>query len=263
MENAKLSPTRKCAVYTALKKFHGCHGDECNCKKYGKTLVEAKRAVDAAYDKQRRTPKQNKNWIEFPQLKEFASSLRNEVFKYDKNAFWDKEQFVKTQLAFILHFLIKYPIRRELATVKWNPKQEQWGTNDNYLDIKNHKIVLQKHKTSKHTGTHTYRLTRTMWRLWGLLRKQLNLRKIYKGHILNSKYYRPMSLNGFSSWMQREMKRCEACKGKCVSTMIIRHCCITHKRRHEMTNEKKREYAKDCLHSEQRNNLYRVHEDTK
>ena len=138
----------------------------------------------------------------------------------------------------------------------------EWGNNDNYLDMKNHKIVMQKHKTSKHTGTHEFPLTRNMWRLWGLMKKQLTLHKINKGHLLNSKYYRPMTLNGFSSWLKREMQRCPACKGKAVSTMVIRHCAITHKRRMEMTNEQKREYAKNCLHSEQRNNLYRVHENT-
>ena len=84
---------------------------------------------------------------------------------------------------------MKYPIRRELVSVQWDPKRTEWGENDNYLDLKGHSIVLQKHKTSKYTGTHKLRLTRNLWRLWGLLRKQQNLRKIFKGHILLNKFY--------------------------------------------------------------------------
>ena len=257
MENAKVSHMRRCSVYTALKKYHGCM-DDGECAKYCTCLVRAKRAVDANYMKQERTKRQEKNWIEFPVLKKFAYSLRDDVFKYDKNAFWSKVQFTKAQLAFILLFHLRYPIRRELSTVQWDPKRTEWEKTDNYIDFKEHVVVLQKHKTSKYTGTHKLKLTRNLWRLWGLLKKQQNRRKIYKGHILLNKYYRPMSPSGFTTWLKNEMRLCEGCEKKGISCMIIRHCCITHRRRHEMSLYQKRQFAHDCLHSEGRNELYRT-----
>ena len=258
LENAKVSAVRRCAVYTALKKYHGCHKDECNCNKYSKSLVRAKRAVDSNYDKQERTSKQEKNWIDHATLKKFASNIRDEVFKYDKHAFWSKVQFIKAQLAFILLFHMRYPIRRELTTVQWHPKKTDWKEDENYLDPKQHAIILQKHKTSKFTGTHKLRLSRTLWRLWSLLKKQQNLRKIYHGYILLNKFYKPMSPSGFTVWLKNEMKRCEGCEKKDISCMMIRHCCITHKRRHEMSLLQKRQFAHDCLHSQPRNELYRT-----
>ena len=55
MENAKVSATRRSAVYTALKKWHGCHGED-NCgAQYGKPLVRARQGVEAQYDQQRRS----------------------------------------------------------------------------------------------------------------------------------------------------------------------------------------------------------------
>ena len=257
MNNAKVSAQRKCQVYTALKKWHGCHGEECECKGYGKPLVEAKVATDRAYYQQKRTEKQKKNWVDFPVIKQFANFLRDEVLEYDKHNMWEKEQFIKAQLAFILQFHMKYPLRRELATVRWGKKE--WGEKDNYLDPQNKTIVLRSYKTSRWMGETTFRLTRVMWRIWALLRKQQQKRGITGGHILVSKYYRAMSPNGFSSWLKREMKRCPGCEKKAVGCMLIRHCCITWERRNEKTNPEKAEYAKKCLHSQKTNDQYRVH----
>ena len=81
MNNAKVSAQRKCQVYTALKKWHGCHGEEYECKGYGKPLVEAKVATDRAYYQQKRTEKQKKNWVDFPVIKQFANFLRDEVLE--------------------------------------------------------------------------------------------------------------------------------------------------------------------------------------
>ena len=257
MENAKIKPQRKCQVYTALKKWHGCSGDKCSCEKYGRPLTAAKHQVDNEYAKQGRTKRQRDNWVEHAVLKKFAGELRDEVVKYDKNAFWDKEQFIKAQLAFILLFHLKYPIRRDLATVQWGKKE--WGPTDNYIDPKTHQIVLQKHKTSRWRGTSKFTLSRVMWRIWGMLRLQQKKREYSGGHMILNKYYRPMTPTGFTSWMTREMKRCPGCEKKAVGCMLIRHCCITHERRHEKTIAEKKAFADKCMHSVARNEQYRVH----
>ena len=260
LENAKVTNTRRAAVYTALKKWYGSCGDRCNCEKYSGPLVRAKQALDADYRKQKRNDKQSKNWVEHTDLKKFANQIRDETFKLDKHTFWSKEQFMRGQLAFILLFHLRYPIRRDLATVKWTSKKKhEWSAEDNYLDPEKKQIVLQRHKVWKHKGTVSFTLSRQLWRLWSLLRRQHIKREIKGGKILLNKHYKGMTPNGFSSWMSREMKQCPGCEKKKISCMIIRHCCITHKRRHEMTNEQKKKFASECMHSEKTNNQYRTH----
>ena len=261
LENAKVTNVRRAGVYTALKKWYGSCGDKCNCDKYSGPLVRAKQALDNDYRKQRRTKKQSRNWVEHSDLKKFANTLRDQTFKLDKHGFWDKEQFINAQLAFILLFHLRYPIRRDLATVKWSGrKAHEWKDDENYLDHDNKQIILNRHKVWRHKGTVKFRLSRQLWRLWALLRKQQMKRGIKSGKILLNKHYRGLTPGAFSGWLAREMKRCPGCEKKMISCMIIRHCCITHKRRHEMTNEEKEQYAEKCMHSSKTNNEYRVPE---
>lgn len=260
MENAKVTPTRRTAVYTALKKWHGCHGENGCGEQYSKPLIRAHQGVMSQYDQQKRSKRQQDNWVEFPVLKKFGATLRDEVLSYDKNSFWSKPQFVKAQLAFIILFHLRYPVRRDLQSVKWADSLDfQWGEKDNFLDLKTKEIVLRTHKTAKYYGEHRFKLSRVLWRIFAALKIQQKKRGIKgTGHLLLNKYYRPMTPNGFTSWMKREMKRCPGCEKKAIGCMIVRHCCITHKRRHEMTNEEKRKFAGDCMHSQKMNNDYRV-----
>ena len=123
--------------------------------------------MDADYRQQKRTTKQNKNWVEHSELKKFAIKLRDETYKLDKHSFWSKEEVMRGQLAFILLFHLRYPIRRDLATVKWsNNKKQEWGEEDNYLDQENKQIVLQRHKVWKHKGTVRFSLSRTNRGTW-------------------------------------------------------------------------------------------------
>ena len=157
-------------------------------------------------------------------------------------------------------FHLRYPVRRDLQSVKWARAVDfQWGERDNFIDPKTHEVVLRTHKTAKFYGEKRFQLTRVLWRIFSALKIQQGKRGISKtGHLLLNKYYRPMTPNGYSSWVIREMRRCPGCEKKAVSCMIIRHCCISHKRRHEMTIEESRKFASDCMHSEKMNTRYRV-----
>ena len=167
---------------------------------------------------------------------------------------------MKAQLAFILQFHLRHPIRRDLATVKWSSrKDKQWGEKDNYIDNETHEIVLNCHKTCRHKGQHRIRLNRLLWRIWGMLQIQQQKRGWkYHGHMLLNTHYKPMTSNGYTVWLKREMKRCPGCEKKAIGCMIIRHCCITHKRRNEMTNEEKEKFSKKCMHSAKQNDNYRI-----
>ena len=54
------------------------------------------------------------------------------------------------------------------------------------------------------------------------------------------------------------MKRCEKCKDKAFGIMMLRHSVITEKQRKALTIKQKGKFAKVCLHTCKRNELYRL-----
>ena len=113
--------------------------------------------------------------------------------------------------------------------------------------------------TMKKNPEYRFQLDRKMWRLLQLLRKQHLMRGIKSGPILLNKFWKGMMPNSFTNWMKREMGKLESCKGKSVSCLGIRHSVITHQRRHDSTLDKRKEFARCCMHSESMNEQYRVH----
>ena len=256
MNGNKVPHARRLASYTALKVWHNCNGDKDCSKKYCTPLILAKREQDSHYAKQKRSDHQNKNWVDFKVLKKYAACIRDKTFHLDKNKLWNKDEYAMATLAFILQFHLVYPIRRCLCTVQWGIEHSD---DENYLDWDKQSIVWNKHKTHKYQGQIVHKLSRQMWRLFGLLRKQQKMREITSGHILLNRYWRKMTKNGFSSWIKREMKKCYGCADKEVGCLIIRHAVITHKRRHCMTNAQREKFALQCMHTPKTNDDYRVH----
>ena len=148
LSSAKLPLNRKKNIICALKVWHRAHGNQKCCEQYAKPLVECNRECEAITMKQERTNRQAKNWVEYDIIKKFTKDLTKEVFGFNKNNFWVQEQFIKAQLAFILNFHLKNPIRRELCTVTWGKEQE-----GNYIDEKKKIIRFENHKVKKHMGT--------------------------------------------------------------------------------------------------------------
>ena len=85
------------------------------------------------------------------------------------------------------------------------------------------------------------------------------MREIQSGTVLLNRYWRPMTKNGYSTWLVREMKKCPDCADKCIGVLILRHSVITHKTRHIPTLEERERFAHSCMHSVHMNDLYRVH----
>lgn len=256
MNGNKVAHSRRLSSYTALKVWHNCHGEKDCSSKYCTPLILAKREQDAHYAKQERSKHQNKNWVDFKVLKKYAACIRDKTIHLDKNKLWTKDEYAMATLAFILQYHLVYPIRRCLCTVKWGIEHSD---TENYLDWNKQSIVWNVHKTAKWKGTIVHKLSRQMWRLFGLLRKQQKMRDITSGPILLNRYWKPMTKNGYSSWLKREMKKCHGCADKEVGCLIIRHAVITHKRRHCMTNAQREKFANQCMHSSKTNDDYRVH----
>ena len=256
MNGNKVSHSRRLASYTALKVWHNCNDEKDCSRKYCTPLILAKREQLSHYAKQERTDHQSKNWVDFKVLKKYAACIRDKTFHLDKNRLWTKDEYAMATLAFILQYHLVYPIRRCLCTVQWGVEPSD---EINYLDPNKKAVVFNNHKTQKYQGQIVHSLSRQLWRLFGLIRKQQKMRDISSGHILLNRYWRKMSKNGFSSWLKREMKKCYGCADKEVGCMIIRHSVITHKRRHDLTNAQREKFAMQCMHTAKTNDDYRVH----
>ena len=254
----KIPARRRQSSLVAMKVLCNARGDKDGSEKYARPLVEVKNELQADYEKQQRSEKQQKNWVDCCDLKKAAKELRTATFALDKHALWDKETYARAQLAFILTFHLKYPLRRVLCTVYYKPADSSQG---NVLDDKTKKIIIREHKMQrKYKDPFEFQLDRNMWRLVQLLRRQHKLRGVTgNSPILLSRYWKPLTRNSYCHWLKREMSKIECCKGKSVGCLAIRHSVITHRRRNDTTLEARKAFAYNCMHQVSMNELYRVH----
>lgn len=200
--------------------------------------------------KQKATAKQADNWLHMPTLRKQVKNLRDEVFSFDKNKVFDKQQFHKMQLAFILSYMCKHPCRRDLATLCYDT------TEGNYLQ--NKCCVFNEYKNSKHLGCTKVKLDRNMFKLVSWMRRQHKLRGLGNS-LLYNKYFKPMNSNTYGSYFS---KMCAAtipcCNDRHVNTNLIRHLVVSWARRNDLTLEKKEDLAKKMMHNTNQQELYRI-----
>lgn len=247
---------RQQSSFVAMKVLLNARGKTAESAKYAQPLMDVRGKLQGLKEKQEMTESKAKNWVPFKDLKCCAKQARTETFALDKRILWTKEEYARAQVAFILTFHLKYPLRRVLCTVKYKPADPSSG---NVLDDKTKVITIRDHKMKRiHEEPYTFQLDRNMWRLAQLLRAQHAMRGIREDSpLLLSRYWKPMSRNSFCVWLKREMGKFECCEGKAVGCLMIRNCVITHRRRKDMKLIEKEKFAKDCMHSTKQNELYR------
>lgn len=249
------TPSRKKASMNALQVWARCHGRQDCCHKLKAPYRTCCDGMMAERSKQQRSKREEQNWVDFKPVRNFARDLRTEVFALPKNDLWGGEAYHKAQLAFILTYHLRYPIRRDLMTVLRTEDIDR--EHQNYVDEATQQFVYNNFKTHKHMGRVTHRLSRPMWRLYRLLCTQQNLGGRVRTHVLLNKHWRPFSKCGYTVWLQTEMRRrCPECAGKRFGCGMLRKCVITHRRKDQWSNEERACFAKDCMHSETENSLY-------
>ena len=250
-ERNDVPSNRRQLTYSSMKVLHNARNEPELSKKYAIPLVDARRALHAKYKKQRRTKQQAANWLEFKCIKHCAEELRKSTFALDKGAPWTKDNFARAQLALVLTFHLRYPLRRDLCSVVYA------GDGPNRLEKK--EIILTDHKNKRWVPEYRFKLDRNAWRLVQLLKKQHKIRNLEPGNLLLNRYWRPMKANAFTNWMKREMGKLPECEGKAVGCLSLRHSIITHRRRNDSTLDQREEFARCCMHSASTNELYRIH----
>jgi len=166
---------------------------------------------------------------------------------------FDKKQFHKLQLCFILAFHLRYPLRRDLSTVSYT-KQE-----GNYIDVNAQTLHLNKYKTARKHGELLYRFTREQWKLFSWLRKQHRLRGFTDGHLLINTYWKPLNPNAMTSYLKKVCQDyLECCKGKKMGCCLLRHIVLSWKLRKQMSLQDRDKLATEMCHTAETSELYRV-----
>ena len=256
MTENKIPLRRQQASYVAMKVLLNARGAAQDSQKYARPLLDVRNQLQSIQEKQVMSDSKAKNWVPYKALKGIALQARRFAYALDKHVLWTKDEYAKAQLAFILTFHLKYPLRRVLCTVKYKPADSRVG---NVLDDKTKIITIREHKMQRRREKpYEFQLDRNMWRLAQLLRAQHSMRGITgDSTLLLSRHWRPMSRNSFCVWLKREMSGFECCKGKSVGCLMIRNCVISHRRRNDMRLAEREQFANDCMHSAGQNELYR------
>ena len=263
MDGAKVSNGRKSNSYAAMKVWHRCHDEQDKREQYNSHLMECNRCQHSEREKQLRSNKEAKNWVDYKDFVKIRKTLCARVCDCakQKKRLWSKQEFTDANMAFILEYHSKFPIRNELHSVKYsNDKEKEWGPNDNFLDQENQEIVFRDYKTKKSLGEQRHKLTRKMWRLWRYIQKQHIELGIDDHHVILGKQWRGLTSCGFAGYFSCALQEFECCKGKRVTPMIHRKSHITYTLRRQMALNAHQSYAKNCLHSSAQNHQYRKRE---
>ena len=157
---------------------------------------------------------------------------------------------------FIMSFLVKYPLRRDLATLKYFGYDSKL---DNYLDVQAGKIVLNYYKTVKFFGRKEFDIPRDTWKAVSWMMKQHRLRGLTDGHLLKNSHWKPLSSGSFTSYMVNKSKVCfPCCKNKRMGCALLRHLVVSYKNRNAPTLEEKEKLASEMMHSPEEADLYRI-----
>lgn len=263
LDDSKVSNARKGTSYSAMKVWHRCHNQQDYRNQYNPHLMECHRCQNSEAVKQLRNKKEAKNWVDYKDFTKMRKILSSRVCACakEKKRLWSKQEFTDANMAFILEFHSKYPLRNELHSVKYSrDKNKDWGPDENFLDQDTQEIVWRNFKTKKSLGEQRHKLTRKMWRLWRYIMKQHIELDLRDNHMILGRQWHGLTSCGFASYFDRELKEFDCCKGKRVTPMIFRKSHITHKLRKQMSIDVHEKYAKKCLHSSEQNHKYRKRE---
>jgi len=184
---------------------------------YNKMMMEDINSHKAQEMKQEKNEKQTENWIEFDEVKTILAN-QEKVAK----ALFTKATHTNVELQqiqnYILLCLTSGVYIEPRRSIDWIMKWKDYDdSKDNYVDMKNNKIVFQSYKTAK-----------TYHKVEEQLPKKLKLilSKWFKinptDYVIFDKYQKPITSNKIT-------ERLNNIFGKKISTSMLRHIYVTNK----------------------------------
>jgi site-specific recombinase XerD len=203
-------------------------------EEYREVMTTVMNAVNATYKEQKKTPKQEDNWMSSEEVKAvYDKQLENALLMLSKKAKFNDGKFIEFLLVAFLSGVIMPPRRSqdygEIKIRNYDPK------TDNYY--KAGKFFYNKYKTAKTYGLQTLDVP-----------KELNtlLKKWIK---LNSNDYMLYSTNGNKLSSPQINRILNEAFGKAISTNMLRHIYLTEQYKNVPAIADMQELAREMGHS--------------
>jgi hypothetical protein len=203
-------------------------------EEYREVMTTVMNAVNATYKEQKKTPKQEDNWMSSEEVKAvYDKQLENALLMFSKKAKFDDGKFIQFLLVAFLSGVIMPPRRSmdysEMMIRNYDPKV------DNYY--KAGKFYYNKYKTAKTYGQQTLDVP-----------KQLNT-LIKKWIKLNNNDYMLYSTNGNKLSSPQINRILNEAFGKAISTNMLRHIYLTEQYKNVPAIADMQELAQSMGHS--------------
>jgi hypothetical protein len=227
---------------------------------YGDELKKLNTVYIDFLKEQKKTPKQEQNWIEYEELINIKNALYEKIKKL-KNENIECKEFETLQYYIILSTYLNFPLRNNFANMKILKNTEYKKIDENEKNKNNYLVIFNKnkkqfyinyHKTSTKLGAKIYDIPQD-------LNKDINLwLKCNKSgyYIVKKDRKTPLSANGLTKLLNKLFNK--YAKGKKISSSMLRHIIISYQMRGEKTIKEKQEEAENnFLHSAEVHEQYR------
>jgi integrase len=244
--------------------------DEVLIDKYGKYLKTLNEKYMTFIKKQKKTPTQKENWIDYSELVGITNRLMREVKANDilKKTSLNNKEFDLLQQYVILRTYITFPLRNDFSDMKvykykdFKKLSKEIQNKHNYLIIKsNNKMEfrINEFKNIKAIGEKILIIPTKLKRVI-----KMWLKYNTSGYFLVKRNQKdPMTPNNITKFLNKIFAR--LADGKKISTSMIRHIVISHLLKDQKTIAQKeidnKKIENTFLHSAKMNELYRKVDD--
>ena len=191
--------------------------------------------VNESYRNQKKSPSQEKNWIDWENVLNFHQQLTKDVFILFKKKIISPEDFIKINDYVLLSCFVLIEPRRVMDFALMKLRNYDLKT-DNYV-LKDKIMIFNQYKTAKQYGQQSIEIPKelqTIIKKW----KQINLHD----NLFVSSNFKPMSSSQIT-------KRLNNIFGKNISANILRHSYLTHKYQNIPSLKSMQQTAKNMGHS--------------
>jgi len=223
-------------------------------EKYGEEIKKIQDKMEDFYDKNIKSEKQEKNWVEYNEIvdlynkykKEYNSLIKkNNVEDIKKSKI--KKELVKDTLLLALYSGVYFPpVRNDFNEMEIINQGESMDNKKNYLILMDNntiKFVFNEFKTAKSKGSQEILIKNKT--LIDLLLKHIEIQD--KDYLLINSQGNPLTANGLTKQLNAIFKRDF---GKSISSSLIRNIYISHMYNNKnLSNGEKKSLAEKMLHT--------------
>lgn len=209
--------TRKNVMTSIIVLLKSYNTKKSTLNKYQNYFEELVHNYENNYDNQIKSEKETKNWITQKQIIQKIKELESLIQKYNIKKLTKKQEDIIQQHLILCLYTEIPPIRNDYAQMKVYYEKEEKGQN--YINLKNKVIVLNKYKTAKTYGEKKIDIPNKIIKI---IERWINI----TGNeylLINIRDRNPMTNNGLTKYLNKIFKP------KKVSTTLLRKLYLSEK----------------------------------